>query len=76
MLHFTACFDFFGHHQLYKVGLKSFSAFLRDVLYLSRFFVQFVLCHAFLFNHMFDVCLLNMLFSFLSDVHLHCLVLH
>jgi hypothetical protein len=59
LLYFTTCFSLTGHHQMYKVCLRSLFCFPFDVLNASRCFILVTLRHAFLPKHAFDLWLLN-----------------
>jgi hypothetical protein len=50
------CFGLTGHHHVYKVCLRSLLCFPFDVLDASRCFVQVILGHAFVSNHVFHLC--------------------
>jgi hypothetical protein len=74
-LYFTTCFGLTGHHQVYKVCLRSLLCFPFHVLDASRCFIQIMLRRVFESSRVFGLCLLNMLLPFSLVVYLLCLVL-
>jgi hypothetical protein len=52
-LYFTTCFGLTGHHQVYKVCSRSLLCFPFDVLDAFGYFIQVMLRHVFVSNHVF-----------------------
>jgi hypothetical protein len=61
LLYFTTCFGLLSHHHKYRMFSRSLHCFLFDILDASRCFMQVMLRHAFVSNHVFGLCLLSML---------------